>query len=124
MFSKPMKLINTEFNQCKTAVAYEERSRVTQLSLFDDKPLYTSHNIYCINSGRKPGKLGKPAKSVRLNKVGSTDILSIQINKIKSILKDELGTFVTVLGVSQPIPVRESLSEINNLINKENNYGR
>ena len=120
------KIITNDINnKCKTALAYKQRSSGTeQLELFFN-PNNTSHNIYFDRSSRKAVRFEGVGKTVRLNRTGSTTILNVSVNNIKSTYKDERGTFIVLASESNPIPVRESLSEISNLINKkENCYGR
>ena len=65
----------------------------------------------------KTKKLSKPERTVNFNKLGSLDILTIPVNKLNGFYKSEFGeTFIEVIGL-EPIAVRESLEEINNIIN-------
>ena len=65
----------------------------------------------------KTKKLRKPTRLVNFNKLGSLDILTIPVNKLNGFYKSEFGeTFIEVIGL-EPIAVRESLEEINNIIN-------
>lgn len=122
-----MKLINDNNNMCKTYVKYKQRSSGTkQLELFFNDDI-TSHNIYFTKLGKTSSSLHKfkqPGRSVRFNKIGSSDSLNVPVSKLKSFYKDELGTFIEVVGYSNPIAVRESLCEIDNIINKGVNNGR
>ena len=117
-----MLVINEKNNMCKTAVKYKQRSGGTkQLDLFFNNNI-TSHNIYYAKSSKSSDSLhlfGKTAKTVRLNKAGCSDTLTIQVKKLKSYYKDEIGTFIEVVGCDSPIAVRESIFEINNILNKE-----
>jgi len=115
---------NDAYNKCKTAVAYKQRSSGTEQPELFFNVNTTTHNIYGVSRDRKAVTFEGVDKTIKLNMTGSTDILDVPVNKIKSTFKDERGTFIVVLGNVEPIPVRESLSEISNLINKkENNYG-
>ena len=122
MSCNPMILINDNNNMCRTAVKYKQRSGGTkQLSLFgnDNK---ASHNIYYSKLGKSSDRLHnfkQPRRTVRFNKLGCSDILICQPSQIKSFFKDERGTFIVIVGFDKPIPVRDSISEINNILNKE-----
>jgi len=122
MSFNPMEAINDNNNMCRTAVKYKQRSSGTkQLSLFgiDNK---ASHNIYYSSLAKTPDRLHKlkqPGRTVRFNKLGCLDILSVQPSQIKSFYKNEQGTFIVIVGFDKPIPVRDSISEINNILNKE-----
>tara|TARA_R110001632_G_scaffold3506_5_gene15621 strand:- start:29 stop:406 length:378 start_codon:yes stop_codon:yes gene_type:complete len=125
MDTRRMMITNDINNRCKTAVAYKRRSRGTENLNANSIANMGSHNIYFDRFDRKVVRFEGTDKTIKLNMTGSTDILDVPVNKIKSTFKDERGTFIVVLGNVVPIPVRESLSEISNLINKkENNYGR
>jgi len=117
-----MILINDNNNMCRTAVKYKQRSSGTkQLSLFLNDNI-ASHNIYSSKLGKTSEtlhKLKQPGRTVRFNKLGSLDSLNIPLSKFKSFYKDAMGTFIVVVGVDKPIAVRDSLSEINNILNKE-----
>jgi len=124
MFSKPMIFTNDKNNMCKTYVKYKQRSSGTKQLELNFKGNTTSHNIYCDKFNKNSNRSISFVKPVRFNRVGSTDSLTVEFSKIKSTFKDESGTYIEVLGEPNPIPVRESLSEISNLINKkENDYG-
>ena len=118
----PMIVINDNNNMCRTAVKYKQRSSGTkQLSLFLNDDI-GSHNIYSSKLGKTSEtlhKLKQPGRTVRFNKLGSLDSLNIPLSKFKSFYKDAMGTFIVVVGVDKPIAVRDSLSEINNILNKE-----
>lgn len=122
-----MKVINDKNNMCKTYVKYKQRSSGTkQLELFFNDNM-GSHNIYFSELAKSSSKLHKfkqPGRSVRFNKIGCPDSLDVPVSKFKSFYKDELGTFIEVVGYSKPIAVRESLYEINNIINKGEHNGR
>jgi len=45
--------------------------------------------------------------------------LNIPISKFKSFYEDAMGTFIEVVGFDKPMTVRDSPSEINNILNKE-----
>jgi hypothetical protein len=124
MFTKRMISTNDKHNMCRTAVKYKQRSSGTkqlELNFLTDS---TSHNIYLDKYDKNSYWSTSFVKPVRFNRVGSTDILTVELSKIKCTFKNESGTYIEVLGEPYPIPVRESLSEISNLINKkENNYG-
>ena len=117
----PMIVINDNNNMCRTAVKYKQRSSGTkQLSLFlnDDS---VSHNIYYFElakTSNRVHKFNKPERTVRFNKLGSLNILTLPISKLKSFYKDEMGTFIVVVGLDKPIAVRDSINEINNILNR------
>jgi hypothetical protein len=118
-----MIVINDKNNMCRTAVKYKQRSSGTkqlELNFLGDM---ASHNIYFTKLAKSSDRLHKfkqPGRTVRFNKLGCSDSLDVPVSKFKSFYKDELGTFIEVVGHSKPIAVRESLYEINNIINKEN----
>ncbi len=118
----PMLVINDKNNMCRTAVKYKQRSSGTkQLELFFNDNM-ASHNIYFTKLGKTSNNLHKfnePGRTVRFNKLGSLDILTLPVNKLKSFYQDELGTFIEVVGFDKPIAVRDSINEINNILNKE-----
>lgn len=117
-----MIVIKDENNMCKTAVKYKQRSGGTKQLSLNFLTDITSHNIYFAKSSKSSDSLhlfGKTAKTVRLNKAGCSDTLTIQVKKLKSYYKDEIGTFIEVVGCDSPIAVRESIFEINNILNKE-----
>ena len=64
-------------------------------------------------------KSNQPKRTVRFNKLGCLDSLTISLKNLKSFYKDESGTYIEVAGVNQPIAVRDSIYEINRMINKE-----
>ena len=107
---------------CRTAVKYKQRSSGTkqlELNFLGD---ITSHNIYLFELGKRSKrvhKLNQPGRTVRLNKLGCPDSLTISLKNPKSFYKDEIGTFIVIAGMSQPIQVRDSIFEINKMINKE-----
>ena len=82
----------------------------------------TSHNIYSFGlskTSKEVHKSNQPKRTVRFNKLGCLNILTIPVRKLKSFYKNEIGTFIEVVGVNQPIAVRDSICEINRMINKE-----
>ena len=117
----PMIVINDKNNMCRTAVKYKQRSSGTkqpELFLNDDM---TSHNIYYFGLAKisnRVHKFNKPERTVRFNKLGSLNILTLPISKLKSFYKDEMGTFIVVMGLDKPIAVRDSINEINNILNR------
>ena len=117
-----MIVINDKNNMCRTAVKYKQRSSGTkQPELFLNDNI-ASHNISSSKLGKTSEtlhKLKQPGRTVRFNKLGSLDSLNIPLSKFKSFYKDAMGTFIVVVGVDKPIAVRDSLSEINNILNKE-----
>jgi hypothetical protein len=118
----PMIVINDKNNMCRTAVKYKQRSCGTkqlELNFLGDM---TSHNIYDSKLGKtskRAHKLNQPKRTVRFNKLGCLDILTLPIGKLKSFYKDASGTYIEIAGVNQPIAVRDSICEINRMINKE-----
>jgi hypothetical protein len=95
----------------------------TQQLEFNFNALSTSHNIYNIKLGkpaknvRKLERLDKPNRLVKFNKLGSSDTLTFSINQLQSFFKEQYGdTYIQVAG-KEPVAVRESLDEINNIIN-------
>ena len=117
-----MIVINDKNNMCKTAVEYKQRSYKTKQLEFDFLADMTSHNIYTFKLGKLSDSLHKtkqPERTVRFNILGCADILTIPVRKLKSFYKDEMGTFIEVAGFNQPIAVRESIFEINKIIDKE-----
>jgi len=122
MQRNPMISINEKNNMCRTAVKYKQRSGGTKQLSFNFMAYSTSHNIYCGKLSKSSNTLHlfkETAKTVRLNKAGCSDTLTINIQKLKSYYKDETGTYIEVLGLKSPIEVRESIFEINNILNKE-----
>lgn len=117
-----MLVINDKNNMCRTAVKYKQRSSGTKQLELNFLTDITSHNIYFTKLGKTSNNLHKfnePKRTVRFNKLGSLDILTLPISKLKSFYKDELGTFIEVVGFDKPIAVRDSINEINNILNKE-----
>ena len=114
--------INDNNNMCKTALKYKQRRyEPKQLSLFFNEDM-TSHNIYFTNlckSSNTLQKLEETKRTVRFNKLGCLDSLTILLTNLKSFYKDESGTYIEVAGISHPIAVRDSIFEINRMINKE-----
>ena len=117
-----MLVIKDKNNMCRTAVKYKERSSGTkqlELNFLGD---ITSHNIYSFELGKRSKKLhefNQPKRTVRFNKLGCLDSLTILLTNLKSFYKDESGTYIEVAGISQPIAVRDSIHEIKRMINKE-----
>ena len=119
-----MKVINKKPNSCKEGIyAKPHKNQTKQLEFYFMNHI-GSHTIYNVKStylSDSLHKLVKPIRTVRLNKVGSSNSLDISVNQIKSFYKDVQGVCVEVCNLSTPILVRESLDEINNLINKRRN---
>ena len=117
----PMIVINDNNNMCRTAVKYKQRSSGTkQPELFLNDNI-ASHNIYftkLAKTSNRVHKFNKPERTVRFNKLGSLNILTLPISKLKSFYKDEMGTFIVVVGLDKPIAVRDSINEINNILNR------
>ena len=117
-----MLVINDKNNMCRTAVKYKQRSSGTkQLELFFNNDM-GSHNIYFTELGKRSKrvhKLNQPKRTVRFNKLGCLDTLTVLLINLKSFYKDGTGTYIEVVGISQPIAVRDSIDEINRVINKE-----
>ena len=117
-----MLVIKDKNNMCRTAVKYNERSSGTkqlELNFLSDM---TSHNIYFAGLGKTSKRVHKsnqPKRTVRFNKLGCLDSLTILLTNLKSFYKDESGTYIEVAGISQPIAVRDSIHEIKRMINKE-----
>ena len=117
----PMIVINDKNNMCRTAVKYKQRSSGTkqlELNFLGDM---ASHNIYftkLAKTSNRVHKFIKPERTVRFNKLGSLNILTLPISKLKSFYKDEMGTFIVVVGLDKPIAVRDSINEINNILNR------
>ena len=107
---------------CRTAVKYKERSSGTkqlELNFLTDS---IAHNIYFSESAKRSKRVHKskqPKRTVRFNKLGCLDSLTISLTNLKSFYKDESGTYIEVVGVNQPIAVRDSIYEIKRMINKE-----
>jgi len=107
---------------CRTAVKYKERSSGTKQLELNFLGHMTSHNIYLFELGETSKRLHKfnqPKRTVRFNKLGCLNSLTISLTNLKSFYKDETGTYIEVAGVNQPIAVRDSIYEINRMINKE-----
>ena len=124
-----MKLTNNNSNPYKKPAMTKPCSSGTKQLEFNFNPSIGSHNIYYDKLGSLPvslHKLRKPVRTVRLNKVGSPNSINIPINHIKSIYKDDFGAgvFIELCNLLTPIPVRESINEINYLIKKERKNGR
>ena len=118
----PMIVINDKNNRCRTAVEYKRRSYATKQLEFNFNNSITSHNIYLSKLAKLSKSLHKsdqPERTVRFNILGCANILTIPVKKLKSFYKDEIGTFIEIAGMSQPIQVRDSIFEINKMINKE-----
>jgi len=107
---------------CRTAVEYKKRFNRTKQLEFDFKDSSSSHNIYftkLAKLSKSLHKFKKPERTVRFNKLGSLNILTIPLKNLKSYYKDDMGTFIEVLGMNHPIAVRDSIYDINKMINKE-----
>ncbi len=118
----PMIVINDKNNMCRTAVEYKRRSYATKQLEFNFMDSITSHNIYLTKLAKLSKSLHRsdqPERTVRFNILGCANILTIPVKKLKSFYKDEIGTFIEIAGMSQPIQVRDSIFEINKMINKE-----
>lgn len=117
-----MIVINDKNNMCRTAVEYKQRSYATKQLEFNFMDSMTSHNIYLTKLAKLSKSLHKsdqPERTVRFNILGCANILTIPVKKLKSFYKDEIGTFIEIAGIGQPIQVRDSIFEINRMINKE-----
>ena len=117
-----MLVIKDKNNMCRTAVKYKERSSGTKQPELNFLGDITSHNIYSFELGKRSKKLhesNQPKRTVRFNKLGCLDSLTILLTNLKSFYKNESGTYIEVVGISQPIAVRDSIYEINKMINKE-----
>ena len=122
MQRNPMIVIKEKNNRCRTAVEYQQRSYATKQLEFNFMNSMTSHNIYLselTKLSQSLHKSDKPDRTVRFNILGYANILTISAKKLKSFYKDEIGTFIEIAGMSQPIQVRDSIFEINTMINKE-----
>lgn len=118
----PMIVINDKNNMCRTAVEYKRRSYATKQLELNFLTDMTSHNIYLtklVKLSKSLHKSDQPERTVRFNILGCANILTIPVKKLKSFYKDEIGTFIEIAGMSQPIQVRDSIFEINRMINKE-----
>lgn len=117
-----MIVINDKNNRCRTAVEYKRRSYATKQLEFNFMDSMGSHNIYLCKSDKLFKSLHKsdqPDRTVRFNILGCANILTIPVKKLKSFYKDEIGTFIEIAGIGQPVQVRDSIFEINTMINKE-----
>ena len=122
MQRNPMIVIKEKNNMCRTAVEYQQRSYGTKQLEFNFMDSMTSHNIYLTKLAKLSKSLHKsdqPKRTVRFNILGCANILTIPVKKLKCFYKDEIGTFIEIVGMSQPIQVRDSIFEINKMINKE-----
>ena len=122
MSDNPMIVIKDKNNMCRTAVEYKKRFNKTKQLEFNFNGSITSHNIYFTKStklSKSLHKFKKPERTVRFNKLGSLNILTIPLKNLKSYYKDDMGTFIEVLGMNHPIAVRDSIYDINKMINKE-----
>ncbi len=129
MSRTPMILINSNPNSYKNTNSHKGCRYKTKQAEFDFSANSTTDNIYStelvripdglrkVDDFKRSDKLRKPVKTVKFNKLGSSNILTLPRNKLKSFYKNESGTFIVVVGVDEPIPVRDSLSEISNIIN-------
>ena len=118
----PMIVINDKNNMCRTAVEYKRRSYGTKQLELNFMDSMGSHNIYLSKLAKLSKSLHKsdqPERTVRFNILGCANILTIPVKKLKSFYKDEIGTFIEIAGIGQPIQVRDSIFEINKMINKE-----
>ena len=118
----PMIVINDKNNMCRTAVKYKQRSGGTKQLELNFLTDITSHNIYFSELGetfKRVHKSNQPKRTVRFNKLGCLDTLTVLLINLKSFYKDESGTYIEIAGMSQPIAVRDSIEEINRMINKE-----
>lgn len=121
-----MKVINNKSNSYKSNANAKGRRYGTKQLEFNFNNHNTSHNIYYDKSAYlldSLHKLVKSVRTVRVNKVGSSNSLNIPVNQIKSFYKDNFGAgvFIELCNLETPIPVRESIDEIDNLINKRSN---
>ena len=117
-----MLVIKDKNNMCRTAVKYKQRSSGTKQLELNFLTDITSHNIYYSGLGKTSKSVHKsnqPKRTVRFNKLGCLDSLTILLTNLKSFYKNESGTYIEVVGISQPIAVRDSIYEINRMINKE-----
>ena len=118
----PMIVIKDKNNMCRTAVKYKQRSSGTKQLELNFLTDMTSHNIYFAKLGelsKRVHKSNQPKRTVRFNKLGCLDSLTVLLTNLKSFYKNESGTYIEVVGISQPIAVRDSIYEINRMINKE-----
>lgn len=102
---------------------YKAHNKGTLQLEFNFNAPSSSHNIYNIKFSKPVRNLhklelsDKPKRLVKFNKLGSSNTLTFNINKLQSFFKEEYGnTFIQVAG-QEPVAVRESLSEINDIIN-------
>lgn len=121
-----MKLIIKKTNSYKKGACAKPHKNQTKQLEFNFMNHIGSHNIYYDKSAYlldSLHKLVKPVRTVRLNKVGSSNSLNIPVNQIKSFYKDDFGAgvFIELCNFKTPIPVRESIDEIDKLINKRSN---
>ena len=117
----PMIVINDKNNMCRTAVKYKQRSSGTKQLELNFLTDITSHNIYNSELGKKSKRVhnsNQPGRTVRFNKLGCLDTLTVLLTNLKSFYKDESGTYIEIAGVNQPIAVRDSIFEINRMIDK------
>ena len=122
MSDNPMIVIKDKNNMCRTAVEYKKRFNRTKQLEFNFNGSIGSHNIYTsklAKLSKSLHKFKKPERTVRFNKLGSLNILTIPLKNLKSYYKDDMGTFIEVLGMNHPIAVRDSIYDINKMINKE-----
>ena len=129
MSCNPMLVINSNLNSYKNTDSQKGRRYRTNQAEFNFNAEIGSHNIYStelvripdglrkVDDFKRSDKLRKPVKTVKFNKLGSSNILTFPRSKLKSFYKNESGTFIVVEGFSDPIAVRDSLSEISNIIN-------
>ena len=118
----PMILINGKKGLAKKAAGDKQRFYRTNQLKSKQIDNITSHNIYFTKLAKLSKSLqksDKPERTVRFNILGCADILTIPVKKLKSYYKDEIGTFIEIAGMSQPIQVRDSIFEIDTMINKE-----
>ena len=123
----PMIVINDKNNMCRTAVKYKQRSSGTKQLELNFLTDITSHNIYFTELGKRSKRVHKSNESgrtVRFNKLGCLDTLTVLLTNLKSFYKDESGTYIEIAGVNQPVAVRDSIFEINRMINKGYRNGR
>lgn len=123
----PMIVINDKNNMCRTAVKYKQRSSGTKQLELNFLTDIASHNIYNSELGKKSKRAhnsNQPKRTVRFNKLGCLDTLPVLLTNLKSFYKNESGTYIEIAGVNQPIAVRDSIFEINRMINKGYKNGR
>ena len=113
-------------NRCTWKAKSKQRSSGTEQRELFFNASSSSHNIYysqfsgqsrLLQKSTESNKPGKPDKSIWLNVFGQADSLKVSVSSIKSYTKDVCSNiWVSLADREDPIQVRNSISEIQDLI--------